>query len=197
MTRLRTAILISGRGSNMMALAVAARAPQYPAEIACVVANRPDAKGLEFAREHGIPAKLIDHREYASRTGFETALDTYLREQKIALIAMAGFMRILSPGFIAAWQGRVINIHPSLLPAYRGLDTHARAISDGATRHGCTVHHVTAELDGGPAILQAEVPVLPDDTPEKLAARVLREEHRIYPEALARVARELQAKTST
>jgi len=197
MKRLRAAVLISGRGSNMMALAEAARASDYPVTIACVISNRPDAEGLAYAARHGIAAKLIDHREFASREGFEAALDRYLRAEAIDVIVCAGFMRVLTGNFVAGWEGRMINIHPSLLPAYRGLHTHERVLADGATEHGCTVHHVTAELDAGPIILQAKVPVMPDDTPEILAARVLAEEHRIYPLALAMLARDIQAKTST
>ncbi len=191
MSKRRTAVLISGRGSNMMALVEAAKAPAYPAEIVCVVSNRADAKGLDFARDNGIAAKLIDHKAYASREEFEAALDRYLRSMNVEIIACAGFMRILTAGFIAGWDGRMINIHPSLLPAYKGLHTHERALADGATVAGCTVHHVTAELDAGPIILQAEVPVLEGDTPETLAARVLKEEHRIYPQALEMVAKGL------
>ncbi len=196
MNRVRTAVLISGRGSNMMALVEAAKDPAYPAEIVCVVSNRADAAGLDFALANGIATKLIEHKAYPSREAFEAALDAYLRSMKIGIIACAGFMRILTAGFIVGWEGRMINIHPSLLPAYKGLHTHERALADGAKTHGCTVHHVTAELDAGPIILQAEVPVLPGDTPETLSARVLKEEHRIYPEALAILARSLQPNTS-
>ena len=185
MTKARTAILISGRGSNMMALVEAARAADYPAEIVCVVSNRADAKGLDFAATNGIATQVIDHKAFATREAFEAALDAYLRSMNVEAIALAGFMRVLTGDFISGWDGRMINIHPSLLPAYKGLHTHERAIADGARVHGCSVHLVTPELDGGPVLLQAEVPVLPDDTPDSLAARVLKEEHRIYPEALA------------
>ena len=191
MKKARVAVLISGRGSNMMALVEAARDPAFPAEIACVAANRPDAKGLEFAAANGIAARLIDHKAYPSRETFEAELDRTLRSLHVDIIACAGFMRILTAGFIAGWAGRMINIHPSLLPAYKGFHTHERALADGAKIHGCTVHHVTAELDAGPIILHAEVPVLPGDTPDTLAARVLAEEHRIYPRALAQLARSL------
>jgi phosphoribosylglycinamide formyltransferase 1 len=180
-----------------MALVEAARAPGYPAEIACVISNRPDAGGLEFAKTRGIDALTIDHRRFAGREAFEAALDAELRQRRIDLIACAGFMRILSADFVAGWKGRIINIHPSLLPSYKGLHTHKRVLADHGTRHGCTVHHVSAELDAGEQILQAEVPVLEGDTPDTLAARVLVEEHRIYPLALAMVARAIQAKTST
>jgi len=185
MRKARTAVLISGRGSNMMALVEAATAADYPAEIACVVSNRADAKGLDFAAARGIAAKVIDHKAYPTREAFEAALDAYLRSMNVEAIALAGFMRVLTAQFIAGWDGRMINIHPSLLPAYKGLHTHERAIADGAKVAGCSVHLVTPELDGGPVLLQAEVPVQPGDTPDLLAARVLKEEHRIYPQALA------------
>ena len=196
MNKARVSVLISGRGSNMMALVEAACDPSYPAEIVCVVSNRADARGLDFAAAKGIAAKLIDHTAYANREAFDSALDSYLRSMQVEIIACAGFMRILTAGFIAGWEGRMINIHPSLLPAYKGLHTHERVLADGGLRHGCTVHYVTADLDSGPAISQAEVPVLPGDTPEALAARVLKEEHRLYPQALAMVARTLHPNTS-
>ena len=185
MTRARTAILISGRGSNMMALVEAARDPSFPAEIVCVVSNKADAKGLEFATANGIATKVIDHKAYPTREAYDAAIDAYLRSTNIEAIALAGFMRVLSADFIAGWDGRILNIHPSLLPAYKGLHTHERVLADGAKVAGCSVHLVTPELDGGPVLLQAEVPVLPDDTPDTLAARVLRQEHKIYPQALA------------
>lgn len=184
MRKLRTAILISGRGPNMMALIAAARAAEYPAEIVCVVSNAADAKGLEFAAANGIATRVIDHKAFASREAFEAALDAYLRSMNVEAIALAGFMRVLTAGFISGWDGRMINIHPSLLPAYKGLHTHERAIADGANLHGCSAHLVTPELDGGPVLLQAEVPVLSGDTADVLAARVLTQEHRIYPQAL-------------
>ncbi len=195
MRKLRTAILISGRGSNMMALVEAARAAEYPAEIVCVVANTADAKGLEFAAANGIATMVIDHKAFPSREAFEKALDAYLRSMNVEAMALAGFMRVLTAGFIAGWDGRLINIHPSLLPAYKGLHTHERAIADGAKVHGCSVHLVTPELDGGPVLLQAEVPVLPEDTADVLAARVLTEEHRIYPQALALLSHRIIAET--
>lgn len=185
MRKARTAILISGRGSNMMKLVEASRAADYPAEVVCVVSNRADASGLAFAAANGIATQVIDHKAYTSRDAFETALDDYLRSMDVEAIALAGFMRVITETFIARWDGRILNIHPSLLPAYKGLHTHERAIADGAKAAGCSVHLVTPELDGGPVLLQAEVPVLPDDTPDSLAARVLKEEHRIYPQALA------------
>lgn len=188
MSKLRVAILISGRGSNMMALVEAASLATYPAEIVGVISNRADAKGLDFARSQCLAAIVIDHRAFPAREDFEAALDARLRGMNADIVACAGFMRVLSAGFVAGWEGRLINIHPSLLPAYKGLHTHERALADGAKVHGCTVHHVTAELDAGPVILQAEVPVLPGDTPDTLAARVLIQEHRIYPQALAMLA---------
>jgi phosphoribosylglycinamide formyltransferase-1 len=194
MNKARTAVLISGRGSNMMALVEAARDPGFPAEIVCVVSNKLDAKGLDFAAANGIPTKVIDHKAYPTREAFETALDDHLRAMKVEIIALAGFMRVLTAGFIAGWQGRMINIHPSLLPAYKGLHTHERVLADGAKTHGCSVHLVTAELDDGPVLLQKAVPVLPDDTPDSLAARVLIEEHKIYPKALAMLAGRLAKK---
>ena len=197
MSKIRAGVLISGRGSNMMALVEAARDPAYPAEIVCVVSNRADAEGLGYAAANGIAAKVIGHTAFTTREAFDAALQDYLVSQKVDLVALAGFMRILSPAFAAQWKGRMLNIHPSLLPAYRGLHTHERALANGARTHGCTVHLVTAALDDGPILLQAEVPVLVGDTAETLSARVLTEEHRIYPRALAMLARRIQAKTST
>jgi phosphoribosylglycinamide formyltransferase-1 len=186
--RPRTAVLISGRGSNMRALVEAARAPDYPAEIALVLSNRSDADGLAFARESGIATAVVDHKIYVGREEFDRSMQVVLELHRIDLVALAGFMRLLSPWFVGKWRGRILNIHPALLPAYKGLRTHARALADGATEHGCTVHHVVAEMDAGETILQARVPVQPGDTPATLAARVLVEEHRIYPRALAIVA---------
>jgi phosphoribosylglycinamide formyltransferase-1 len=183
-----TAILISGRGSNMAALIEAAAAEDYPAHVTVVVADRPDAGGLSLARSMGVEAIAIDAKAAGSRAAFEAALDAELRRRGVELICLAGFMRILSADFVARWQGRALNIHPSLLPAYKGLDTHARALADGAREHGCTVHWVTAELDAGEIVAQARVAVWPSDTPETLAARVLEEEHRLYPQALRDVA---------
>lgn len=188
MKRKRVGVLISGRGSNMAALVEAARDPAYPAEIACVVSNRPDAGGLKFAQDRNIPTHVIDHQDSSSRESFDAALNGYLQSQTLDLIACAGFMRIMTPVLLEPWAGRMINIHPSLLPLYKGTHTHERALADGAKVHGCSVHYVTEELDGGPVIAQAEVPVLPGDTPETLAARVLAEEHRLYPKALAMAA---------
>ena len=188
-TRKRVAILISGRGSNMTALIEAASEPSYPAEIALVVSNNPDAAGLGRARAAGIVTAAIDHRPFGTdRAGFEHALQRVLEAHRIDLVCLAGFMRLLTAEFTSAWRGRIINIHPALLPAFRGLDTHARALAAGATTHGATVHFVVPEMDAGPVIAQAAVPVLAGDTPEALAARVLRVEHEIYPAALRALA---------
>ena len=188
MIKKRVGILISGRGSNMRALVEAARNPEYPVEIVCVVANKPDAGGLEYARTQGIKAHVVNHKDYTKREEFDAALNDYLQSQKLDLVACAGFMRIMTPVLIAPWQGRMINIHPSLLPLYKGLHTHERALAAGDKEHGCSVHFVTLELDGGPIIAQARVPILRGDTPDMLAERVLVEEHKLYPAALAEVA---------
>lgn len=188
MAKRRVAILISGRGSNMAALIEAARAPDYPAEIVLVISNEPDAAGLAFAASRGVPTAVINHRDFASRDAFAEALHAKLSEAKVEIVCLAGFMRLLAAPFVERWRGKMINIHPSLLPAFKGLDTHARALDAGVKTHGCTVHYVEPELDSGPIILQAEVPVLPGDDETTLAARVLKEEHRIYPAALRLVA---------
>jgi phosphoribosylglycinamide formyltransferase 1 len=189
MIRKRVAILISGRGSNMAALIEAAQAADYPAEIVLVFCNVPDAAGLVRAREAGVATEVIDHKPFGqNREAFDRQLDAALRAHRIDIVCLAGFMRMLSPWFVARWNGRLINIHPSLLPAFKGLDTHTRALLAGAKQHGATVHFVVPELDSGPIIEQASVPVLPGDTPEQLAARVLEVEHRIYPLALKRLA---------
>lgn len=189
MSRKRVAILISGRGSNMSVLIEAAKRPDYPAQIVGVLSNRAAAKGLEIAAEDGIPTRALAQSRFESREAFDLAIDAALREWGAEIVCLAGFMRVLTEDFVTRWQGRMINIHPSLLPAYRGLDTHRRALEDGVAEHGCSVHFVTPGLDEGPVILQARVPVLAGDTPETLAARVLVEEHRLYPQALAMVAR--------
>ena len=188
MTRLRTAILISGRGSNMDALIEAARAPQFPAEIALVVSNRSDAPGLAKAKAAGIAVAAVDHRIYAGREEFERSLQLVLETYRIGFICLAGFMRLFTPWFINEWRGKMLNIHPALLPSYRGLHTHERALADGVKIHGATVHFVVPEMDEGPIVAQAAVPVLDGDTPETLGARVLAQEHRIYPMALRLVA---------
>jgi phosphoribosylglycinamide formyltransferase-1 len=188
MHRKRTAILFSGRGSNMAAIIRAAEQPDYPAEIVAVISNRSDALGIEFARARGLATHVIDSKAQPSREAFDRELDRRLRGSGIDLVACAGFMRIMTAGFVESWLGRMINIHPSLLPLYRGLDTHARALADGVRIHGCTIHFVTPELDSGPIIAQAAVPVLPGDTEASLAARVLAAEHRLYPKSLALVA---------
>jgi phosphoribosylglycinamide formyltransferase-1 len=187
MARCRTAVLISGRGSNMVSLIEAAQAPGFPAEIALVLSNRPDAGGLARARDAGIATAAIDHKAYSTRESFEQALDATLREHRIDFICLAGFMRVLTAWFVERWEGRMINIHPSLLPLFRGTHTHERALAEGVLIHGCTVHFVVPELDAGPIVAQAAVPVVPGDTAEILAARVLEQEHRIYPEALRMV----------
>jgi len=183
--RKRVAILISGRGSNMAALIEAAKDPAYPAEIALVVSNRPDAAGLVHARAAGIATAIVDHTAFGKdREAFERALQHVLEAHRIELVCLAGFMRLLTPWFVTRWSGRMLNIHPALLPDFKGLDTHRRALAAGATRHGATVHLVVPEMDSGPIVAQDSVPVLAADTPESLAARVLEVEHRLYPEAL-------------
>jgi formyltetrahydrofolate-dependent phosphoribosylglycinamide formyltransferase len=184
-TRARTAILISGRGSNMAALIAAARDPDYPAEIVLVLSNRSDAAGLALAWDAGVPAMGIDHRQFlGDRAAHEAAVDAALRQEAVEIVCLAGYMRLLTPLLVDAWQGRMLNVHPSLLPAFPGLDTHARALAAGVKLHGCTVHLVTQTMDAGPILAQAAVPVLPGDTVELLADRVLVQEHRIYPLAL-------------
>ena len=180
----RVGILISGRGSNMRALVQASEAPGCPYQVVLVASNNPDAPGLDFARRHGIPTFAQSHKGI-ERAAFDALIDRALREAGVEWLALAGYMRLLSSEFIAGWAGRIVNIHPSLLPAYKGLDTHTRALAAGETRHGCTVHFVTPELDAGPVLAQAEVPVLAGDTAATLAARVLDAEHRLYPQALA------------
>ncbi|MBI3222355.1 MAG: phosphoribosylglycinamide formyltransferase [Nitrosomonadales bacterium] len=173
-------ILISGRGSNMQALLEA----HLPCRIAAVISNRADAQGLEIARTHGVPTAVVSHRDYPDREAFDIALAGTIDAYHADFVVLAGFMRILTEGFVTRYRGRLINIHPSLLPSYGGLNTHARALHDGVKIHGCTVHFVTADLDHGPIIIQAAVPVMCRDTEQTLAARVLHEEHRIYPQAI-------------
>ena len=192
MNRTRAGVLISGRGSNMSALIQAAKAEDYPAQIALVLANTPDAGGLEAAAAEGVAAKAIESRPFGKdREAHERALDTALREAGVEVVCLAGYMRLLTPWFVDAWSGRMLNIHPSLLPAFKGLHTHARALEAGVAEAGCTVHLVTADLDAGPILGQARVPVLPGDDEHVLAARVLVEEHKLYPKVLAEFCRGL------
>jgi formyltetrahydrofolate-dependent phosphoribosylglycinamide formyltransferase len=188
--RKRVAVLISGRGSNFKALLDAQSAVDCPYEIALVVSNVEDAAGLDIARAAGVATFAKSHKGL-KRAEFDALVDAELRAHDIEAVALAGYMRLLSPGFVEGWAGRMVNIHPSLLPLYKGLDTHARAIEAGDAKHGCSVHLVTAGLDEGPVLAQAEVPILPGDTPDTLAARVLVEEHRLYPLALAELVRTL------
>ena len=184
--RTRVGVLISGRGSNMIALVEAARAPDYPAQIALVLSNKPDAPGLAWACEQDVPALAIDAKPFgADREAHERAVDAALRAAGVQVVALAGYMRVLTPWFVNAWAGRMINIHPSLLPAHPGLHTHARAIAAGDQEAGCTVHLVTEGVDEGPILGQARVPVLAGDDADALAARVLEQEHRLYPRVLA------------
>jgi len=187
-TRKRVGVLISGRGSNLGALIEACKAPDYPAKIVLVISNIPSAQGLLRAESALIPALVINHKDFATREGFDAALDTALNEAGVELLCNAGFMRLHSEGFVARWRNRHLNVHPSLLPAFRGLHSHARVLEAGATITGCTVHFVRPEMDTGPIVAKAAVPVLPDDTPESLGARVLDAEHRLYPHALRLVA---------
>ena len=188
MARLKTAVLISGRGSNLQSLIDACAEPAFPAGIVAAISNEPEARGLRRARAANIPVAAIDHRAFAGREPFETALSEAIRETGAELVLLAGFMRVLTEGFVRAWNNRLVNIHPSLLPAFRGLNTHARAVESGVRFAGCTVHFVRAEMDAGPIIAQAVVPLRADDTPERLADRVLAAEHRIYPLALRLIA---------
>lgn len=187
--RKRVAILISGRGSNMTALVEAARDPAYPAEIVGVFSNRADAPGLQYAWLAGVPTAVASHKDFASREAFDAHVETILDDWNVDLVCLAGYMRIFSVPFAQRWAGRMLNIHPSLLPLFKGLKPQQQALDAGAGESGCTVHWVVPELDDGPAILQRRVPVLPGDSAETLAARILVEEHKAYPEALAMVAR--------
>jgi phosphoribosylglycinamide formyltransferase 1 len=180
----RVAVLISGRGSNMEALIAAAEEPDYPAEIALIVSNRADAQGLVTAAKKGIATDCVDHKNYPTREAFEEAIDAVLKAHSIDYVCLAGFMRILTPLLIERWLGKLINIHPSLLPEFKGLHTHKRAIEAGVKEHGCTAHFVVPELDAGPTIAQARVEVLLADTEASLAQKVLQEEHKLYPYAL-------------
>ncbi|MBU2532168.1 MAG: phosphoribosylglycinamide formyltransferase [Alphaproteobacteria bacterium] len=184
----RVAVLISGRGSNMKALVEASRASDYPAEITTVISNRPGAAGLAWAGQQGIDAVAVDHKAYPDRAAFDEKLGETLAAANVDIVVLAGFMRLMTAPLVERWKGRMINIHPSLLPLFPGLDTHARAIASGMKVAGCTVHFVTAEMDVGPIIAQAAVPIVPDDTPDTLAERIITVEHRIYPEAVRWVA---------
>ncbi|HVZ91563.1 MAG TPA: phosphoribosylglycinamide formyltransferase [Rhizomicrobium sp.] len=188
MTRVRTAALISGRGSNLKSLIEAARAPDYPAEIVLVVCNVESAGGLSIAREAGIETKVIPHKAYPTREAFDAAIDAALREARVALVCEAGFMRIHSAWFVNRWLGRILNIHPSLLPKFPGVKVHEQVLAAGESETGATVHFMTPELDAGPIVAQARVAVHAGDTVETLAARVLEKEHKLYPEALRLVA---------
>lgn len=188
MAKRRVGILISGGGSNMAALIAAAAVPEFPAEIVVVVSNRPDAGGLAKAEAAGIATAVVDHKAHGDRPSFETAVQAVLAAHAVDLVCLAGFMRLLTPDFVTRWQDRMLNIHPALLPSYKGLHTHARALADGVKIAGATVHFVRPEMDVGPIIAQGAVPVLADDTPETLGARVLTVEHLLYPQALRLVA---------
>ncbi|HEY2527451.1 MAG TPA: phosphoribosylglycinamide formyltransferase [Xanthobacteraceae bacterium] len=189
MARKRVAVLISGRGSNMLALIEAAKAPDYPAEIALVLSDRPTAPGLARASEARIAGEIVDYKAFsADRDAFERALDARLRAYRIDIVCLAGFMRLLTPWLVMRWSGRMLNIHPALLPHFKGLHTHRRALAAGVKRHGATVHFVVPEMDSGPIVAQDSVPVIAGDTQESLAERVLKVEHRLYPQALRLVA---------
>lgn len=185
---LKLAVLISGRGSNLKALISAAAEAKFPAKIVHVISNRPEAAGLNFAKMAGIPTTALPQKDYKTRGAFDEALDRALEESGAELVCLAGFMRLLTPWFVRRWRDRLINIHPSLLPAFPGLHTHAQAIHMGVKFSGCTVHYVREKMDEGPIILQAAVPVLPDDTPDTLSARILEQEHRCYPQAIRWIA---------
>ena len=193
MTKLRVAVLISGRGSNMTALINAAKAADFPAEIALVISNVPGAGGLDAAAKAGVATLTLDHRSFGKgadgKRKFESALSEKLKDERIELICLAGFMRLVSAAFVDEWAGRLVNIHPSLLPAFKGLDVHAEMLRAGVKIAGCTVHYVSAEMDAGPIIGQAAVPVLAGDTPETLAARILEQEHKLYPECVRKIAK--------
>jgi phosphoribosylglycinamide formyltransferase-1 len=189
MSRKRVAVLISGRGSNMAALIEAAKDTSYPAEIVLVLSNKAEAGGLVTARDNGIATAVVEHATFGKdRAAFDGAMQKVLEAHQIDIVCLAGFMRLLSPGFVSLWQNRMLNIHPALLPAFKGLDTHKRALEAGAKMHGATVHFVVPEMDAGPIVMQGAVAVRDDDTENALAARVLAVEHRIYPEALRLVA---------
>lgn len=187
-TKLQVAILISGRGSNMQALINAAKSPDYPAEIALVISNRPNANGIEFARANNIPVEIIDHKSFENRDEFDNALNEALQSANIELVCNAGFTRLLGREFVENWHNKQLNIHPSLLPSFKGLHTHERALEADVKITGCTVHFVRFDMDSGPIVAQAAIPILTDDTPETLGDRVLRAEHALYPKVLASIA---------
>ena len=187
----KIAVLISGQGSNLGAIVRASVAQDWPGRVVAVVSNRAEARGLQFAQEHGIATAVLDHKAYADRAAFDAALAETIDRFAPDLVVLAGFMRILTPGFVARYEGRMLNVHPSLLPSFSGLHTHRRAIEEGCKVHGATVHFVSAELDHGPIVAQAVVPVLPGDDEAALAARVLKEEHKLYPRCLAEFCRTL------
>ena len=184
MAKVKTAVLISGRGSNLKALIEACAKPSFPAEIVLVLSNKVDAPGLAIATEAGLKVRVVEHTAYSTREAFEEDLDKTLKAAGAEIVCLAGFMRVLTASFVKRWEDRIINIHPSLLPAFTGVNTHQRAIDEGVRLHGCTVHFVTEALDHGPIVVQAAVPVLPEDDEATLAARVLEQEHRIYPMAV-------------
>jgi len=188
MAKTKIAVLISGRGSNLQSLIDAASAPDYPAEISLVISNRPKAAGLKRAKKAGLRQHVIDHKDFESHEDFDAALSDALRIAKVDYVCLAGFMRMLTDDFVTQWRGRIINIHPSLLPAFKGLNVHERMIDAGVKIAGCTVHFVTKDLDAGPIIGQAAIPVAPSDTPEILAKRILQEEHRLYPACIRLIA---------
>jgi len=197
MHKIKTAVLISGRGSNMLAILKAAQDNEYPAVVEVVISNRPLAKGLEKAEDLGIKTLILDHKAYKSKSEFEKDLDEILKNLRIQLICCAGFMRILSPWFVNRWKGKLLNIHPSLLPKYKGLNTHKRAINSGDKIHGCSVHFINSELDSGKVILQKRIKILEDDTPQTLSERLLVKELEAYPQALKIVADELISSKKT
>lgn len=189
--KLKLAIFISGKGSNMLSIMEASKAADFPAEISVVLSNRPNAGGIALAQDAGIATEIVDHKKFKSRENFENEIQKRLENYDVDLIILAGFMRILTPSFVEGWPDQMINIHPSLLPDYKGLNTHARAINDGKTESGCTVHFVSEDLDSGAIILQKRVAIHTDDTPETLAARILEQEHQAYPEAIRIIASSL------
>ncbi len=188
MRKLRLGVMISGSGTNLQALIDACQQHGYPAKIEVVISNRPDAKGLERARTAGLKAVTIDHKDYEERAAFEDAVHECLTDHKVQLVCLAGFMRLLGADFVGRWKDRIVNIHPSLLPSYKGLHTHARALEDGVKFAGCTIHYVRPEMDNGPIIMQAAIPIAPDETEDSLIAKTLTYEHRMYPAAVRLIA---------